>query len=243
MSFTLSGQQESVYGSWGHLPNMYTPPPYNTSGTPKYKALLDNSCLPFVDVPAQSLLNLKVCIEGYYQSAGSMKSVLTNQNYVPTPLLNDVDDITVELHASTSPYATVATSVARLKTDGTAACIFPPLIGHYYIALKHRNALETWSANPIQISANTSYDFTTAAYKAFGNNQVEIEPGFFALYSGDINQDENADLLDLSLLEADISAFQFGYFATDINGDGNVDLMDTPILETNINSFVFSSHP
>lgn len=50
MSFVLSGLQESVYGSWGHLPNMYMLPPYTTTNAPKYKAILDNSCLPFKDV-------------------------------------------------------------------------------------------------------------------------------------------------------------------------------------------------
>jgi len=63
------------------------------------------------------------------------------------------------------------------------------------------------------------------------------------LYSGDLNQDENIDLLDLGDIETDINNFQFGYFATDINGDGNVDLLDGPIVENNINGFIFSSHP
>lgn len=46
MSFVLSGLQESIYGSWGHLPNMYLTQPY-TNSAPKYQAILDNSCLPF----------------------------------------------------------------------------------------------------------------------------------------------------------------------------------------------------
>jgi hypothetical protein len=109
--------------------------------------------------------------------------------------------------------------------------------------IKHRNAIETWSANPITISGITNYDFTTSASQAYGSNQTEVESGIWAFYSGDINQDENIDLLDLGDIETDINNFQFGYFATDINGDGNVDLLDGPIVENNINSFVFSSHP
>ncbi len=243
MAFTLSGRQESVYGSWGHLPDMYMAPPYNTSGTPKYKALLDNSCLPFVDVPTQSTLHLTMFIEGYYQGMGLMIPTMTTQQYLPAPLSNDVDDITVELHTDIPPYTMVASSLARLKTDGTAACLFPLLNGNYYIVIKHRNGLETWSANPVFISSNTNYDFTIAANHAYGNNQIEVEPGIWAFYSGDINQDENVDLLDLSIQEADISNFEFGYYATDINGDGNVDLLDLPLLEANINGFVFSTHP
>ena len=75
------------------------------------------------------------------------------------------------------------------------------------------------------------------------NNQSEVSPGVWAFYTGDINQDENADLFDLSILETDITNFQSGYFATDLNGDGNVDLLDNPVLEENINDFIFSNHP
>lgn len=57
------------------------------------------------------------------------------------------------------------------------------------------------------------------------------------------NQDENADLLDQSILESDIANFNFGYFATDLNGDGNVDLLDSPILDVNVNNFIYSNHP
>ncbi|MCO6460923.1 MAG: PKD domain-containing protein [Saprospiraceae bacterium] len=46
MAFTLSGVQESIYGSWGHLPDIYMQPPYADTA-PKYQACLDNACLPF----------------------------------------------------------------------------------------------------------------------------------------------------------------------------------------------------
>jgi Secretion system C-terminal sorting domain len=49
MSFVLSGKQESIYGSWGHLPDMYMSPPFLDTA-PKYQAILDNSCLPFQDL-------------------------------------------------------------------------------------------------------------------------------------------------------------------------------------------------
>ncbi len=71
----------------------------------------------------------------------------------------------------------------------------------------------------------------------------EVEPSIWAFYTGDINQDENVDLLDLGEMEFDIANFAFGYFPTDLNGDGNVDLLDNPMAEENINNFVFSDHP
>jgi hypothetical protein len=64
-----------------------------------------------------------------------------------------------------------------------------------------------------------------------------------ALFSGDINQDENIDLLDNGDLDQGISNFYFGYMPSDVNGDGNVDLLDMPILEENITDFIYSIHP
>jgi hypothetical protein len=75
------------------------------------------------------------------------------------------------------------------------------------------------------------------------NVQKQMADGPWALFSGDINQDENVDLLDLSILDSSISNFDFGYVSTDINGDSNVDLLDNPIIEENINQFIFSVHP
>jgi hypothetical protein len=71
----------------------------------------------------------------------------------------------------------------------------------------------------------------------------QVEPGVWALYSGDIVVDENMDLLDLGLLENDISNFAYGYLPSDLNGDGNVDLLDSAPMESNISIFIFSSHP
>ncbi|MBK7762090.1 MAG: hypothetical protein IPI46_01800 [Bacteroidetes bacterium] len=190
-----------------------------------------------------SAITIKVFLEGYYQGSGLMASVMQNQGVGSDPLL--CDSIDVEMHQSNSPYAIVETQRAALKTDGTAKCYFSPAInGSYFLSVKHRNGIQTWSAIPIyKGNCPTFYDFTNTETKAFGDNLVEVENGVWAMYSGDINQDENIDLLDMSILDTDMSNFLFGYFASDINGDGNVDLLDSPITEANLNSFVFSAHP
>ncbi|MBK7761903.1 MAG: hypothetical protein IPI46_00835 [Bacteroidetes bacterium] len=193
--------------------------------------------------PYKMTLNLKAFIQGYYQGGGLMENVLYTQGIVP--LANDAcDTIQIELRQSTSPYAVVSSTTQVIKTNGTVTFNGTAAAGQaYYIVIKHRNAVETWSANPVMLTENTMYDFTTAANKAYGDNQTEVATNVWAFYSGDINQDENADLLDASLLETDMANFEFGYFATDLNGDGNVDLLDSPILEVNVNNFVFSSKP
>ncbi|MBK7763356.1 MAG: hypothetical protein IPI46_08270 [Bacteroidetes bacterium] len=72
---------------------------------------------------------------------------------------------------------------------------------------------------------------------------LSTSPNVYGFFAGDVNQDENIDLLDYSIIDNAISGFFFGYEVTDINGDGNVDLLDIPVVETNANNFIFSAHP
>ncbi|MBK7761883.1 MAG: thrombospondin type 3 repeat-containing protein [Bacteroidetes bacterium] len=198
---------------------------------------IDDNCNDLVD---EANITLKLFIEGYFTGMGTMVPCLLNQGFLTGNTI--CDTIEIELHDPLD-YSLVFSTKAVLNTNGFAIAGFQNLDSNYYLAVKHRNGLCTWSANPIAIIENTYYDFTTSANQAYGNNQVEVETGVFAFYSGDINQDENMDLLDASLLEASIANFDFGYFATDLNGDGNVDLLDSPMLEANVNAFIFSNHP
>lgn len=196
-----------------------------------------------IQVTHNCFLNIAIrCyLQGFYAGAGTMTPVLVNAGIGMNPLW--CDSIRVELRSPIFPFQLLASTTALLATNGMATCNLPVGEGSYYIVVKHRNTIETWSSAPGALQQNTLYDFTTSAGKAYNSNQVEVEPGIWAFYSGDINQDENIDLLDLGLLESDISQFLFGYYPTDINGDGNIDLLDSPIVEANINSFVFSAHP
>jgi hypothetical protein len=189
------------------------------------------------------IVNIQVFIQGYYLGSNIMTPALFNQG---TSLDNTLaDEITVELHSATAPYGLVASNVAFLHTDGAVTCSFNTAgPGLYYIAVKQRNSVQTWSSNPVALSsAPTSYNFTNAASQAYGANMIEVEPGVWAFYSGDITQDENVDLSDLAVFENDAIAFLYGYLATDVNGDATVDLIDVPIVENNITNFIYSIHP
>ncbi|MBK7762177.1 MAG: hypothetical protein IPI46_02250 [Bacteroidetes bacterium] len=205
-----------------------------------------NGCVRTSTVNIQSvscagIFTVKCYIEGYYQGAGFMSPVLLNEGVSAITTLTDSIDIV--LRQSISPYGVVATKRAGLSTAGFATANFPTsLSGTYYLSIKHRNAVETWSSIPVMLSTSL-YDFTTADTKAFGANQRLVDPGTWALFSGDVNMDDNVDLLDISLTENDITNFAFGYEPTDINGDGNVDLLDTPIIENNVNNFIYSMRP
>ena len=128
---------------------------------------------------------------------------------VAEPLLTDCDTITVDLHDSTpgSTFNIIASAQAIIHTDGTASVIFPGSVagGAYYIAVRNRTLVETWSALPVAFSATTTYDFATTSTpgvdeQSYGPNQREIEPGVWAMYSGDIDADYFVTANDFALI-------------------------------------------
>ena len=60
----------------------------------------------------------------------------------------------------------------------------------------------------------------------------------WAIYSGDINQDESIDGLDFLILDTSIQNGDGGYSDSDLNGDGSVDGLDYLILDINIQAGV-----
>jgi hypothetical protein len=192
-----------------------------------------------------SVLNLKLYLEGFYLAPGSLTPAMFNSSVAGTTNL-DVDDITVHILNAVNPAGSlpIASATARLKTNGTAICTLSPLNGMYYISIEHRNSVRTCSANPIFIgSTPVNYDFTTAATQAFGGNQVEMQPGKWAFYSGDIDQNGTLDNSDFSEWETDANNFAIGYLPSDLDGDGAATNSDFSIWETNANNFVSGGCP
>ncbi|MFZ1320208.1 MAG: hypothetical protein WAT71_01495, partial [Ignavibacteria bacterium] len=150
------------------------------------------------------------------------------------------DTVTVELHNSFSPFALVDSKKAYITPNGYQTYEFTSVAsGSYYIVLKHRNGLETWSAGAMAMNQgdNINYDFTTASSQAFGNNMV-LKAGEYCIYSGDANQDGVIDATDLGLIDNDAFSFVSGYVPTDCNGDAVIDLTDAGIADNNASNFV-----
>lgn len=206
-------------------------------GTHTISYLPTGYCIPatvtVIVTPSSSILNLKCFIEGFYIGSGTMQPVLNNQGQ-GNPI-TECDSIKVELHDATSPYTTVHTYTGLLQTNGTLSCTFPAGAqgNSFYIVVNHRNAMQTWSATPQLMGATTNYDFSTAVNKAYGDNQVEVETGVFAFYSGDMNQDFSIDAFDYLIMDPDIYNGAGGWLATDLNGDGSVDAFDYLIYDPN----------
>lgn len=65
-----------------------------------------------------------------------------------------------------------------------------------------RNHIETWSAAPISFTGDTVIcNFTASFSSAYGDNQIEVAPGIFAIYAGDVNQDGLVDVSDMAMVE------------------------------------------
>ncbi len=195
-----------------------------------------------IEVKEVAKLNLTTFIEGFMDGSNSaMLPVLLNSG-VMGATSTQCDTITVALHNMASPFAEAFSFKGVLNTDGTISCTFPgAAIGNsYYVVVKHRNALDTWSANPVAITATTSYSFASGVSQAYGSNLV-AKGSLYAMFSGDIDSilgDDAIDLIDYSIWEADYNNLSTGYIQSDLNGDGSVDLIDYSIWEGNFNNLI-----
>jgi hypothetical protein len=150
------------------------------------------------------------------------------------------DTVSVELHKTNSPYALIESQKGILNSAGVGTFTFTNSLNDtsYYIVVKHRNALETWSKTGNAFASNVlSYNFTSAASQAYGNN-LKLKGGKYCLFSGDVNHDGLVDLTDLISVDNDSSSIVTGYTNTDINGDGIVDLSDLIIVDNNNSAYV-----
>ena len=175
-----------------------------------------------------SLLNLTVIPEGLYNFSSYS--------------LNTEDTVRAYLRQSSYPYALIGSAKGTINPI-TFSKIFTfgniPT-DYYYLLVKHRNSIQTWSHFPINYinGRMTSFDFTISISQAYGNNMVEVEDLQFAIFSGDVNQDGSIDASDLLLVDNNTFNFAFGYFPTDLNGDNFTDAGDALIIDNNVSNFV-----
>ncbi|MDQ3020550.1 MAG: right-handed parallel beta-helix repeat-containing protein [Bacteroidota bacterium] len=188
--------------------------------------------------------------------------ILVNENYLPSPknlqlkvfmqglynvsLNSSISDtVKICLRNSSSPYAIIDSSKAVVDPAGNGSFIFPIAqnsVG-YYLVTNHRNTIETWSKLPITFVSNTlSYDFTTSANKAYGDNLI-LRGTKYCIYSGDIDQDDFVDLADYSIADNAANNYLTGYSKEDINGDGIVDLADMSFVDNNAANYVATERP
>jgi len=169
-------------------------------------------------------INLVMFIQGFYNPVSNSQVS---------------DSITAYLRNNNPPYNIADQFKAIVSTNGISSLKFADApTGTYFLVLKHRNGIETWSANGIILRRTltpTDYDFSITSSQAYGSNQKQVDalPVRFAMYGGDINQDGIIDAGDISAVEQDALNSVTGYLPTDVTGDGAVDASDVSLVENN----------
>lgn len=212
------------------------------SPKPSFRHVNGDSCLTFwsyfytmYSTSGSSAINyyLTVVAEGYYDEVNNLSPI------------NDY--IQIVLAETNPPYNRVDTAGVYLDhlwlMNELAFKNAPD--GSYYLVTKHRNALETWSANPVTLTKGygNGHDFTSSDAQAYGNNMI-FKTLRWCLYSGDVDQDDQIDGNDTQITDNDAASFVLGqYLNTDLNGDNFVDGADMVIVDNNAANFVSAVTP
>lgn len=190
-------------------------------------AIITNTIITKI-VPPNKILDLRFRLEAMHPYLDSIKVYLTN---------------------SVSPFQKIDSATVYSQLDGTNFRTLPTfknaLSGiSYYIVVKHRNSIETWSANPVLISTGdtTYFNFTSSQSQANGNNMV-LTGSNWSFYSGDVNQDQGIDAEDLSLVENAAAVALSGINPEDLNGDEFVDASDLSVVENNASLGIYVISP
>ncbi|MEZ4688653.1 MAG: hypothetical protein R3A12_00135 [Ignavibacteria bacterium] len=155
------------------------------------------------------------------------------------------DTITVELRNSVSPFNIIESKkgLGGQGISGLFRYINAVNGTPYYITVRHRNSVTTWSSAPVQFSNNNLvYDFTSSQSQALGSNMV-FANNEWSIYTGDVNHDGLVDLKDGNLIYNDILNFTSGYVNTDLNYDDITDLGDLVLQINNSNKFISEIQP
>ena len=191
--------------------------------------------------------NVKAFLQGYYIGNSQMRPAIFNSGM--SNIATATDSIEVSLWESSNVSNPNFKARSIINNSGIMTAYFPlSTIGQsYYLSLKHRNSIQTWSKNPILINAENFYDFSTNSNKAYsdGFNEplINLGNGIYAIYSGDVNQDGSVDIFDMQNVENNASQFAFGYYNSDCSGDGNTDVSDMNIIENNVGLFIYYARP
>lgn len=224
--FPISGSQVRYNGNYGAM----IVDAYNDSLILKFYNISNSLRDNFKILPPVKTLNLGALLEGLYNEISN--------SMVP-------DTVKVILRDAVSPYPVIDSVKGILNSSGNGLYNFQKAVNStdYFIIVKHRNSIETWSAAGNRFTVNNlNYNFTLSENKAFGNN-LKLKGNRYCIYSGDVNQDGSADAGDISLVENDLYLSLSGYNSSDLNGDYYTDAGDLSIVENNASQNVAAVTP
>jgi hypothetical protein len=191
----------------------------------------------FTTLTPQKTLNITCLVQGLYNGSGGLnKAQGESGDEFPG---NIADQVSIELHHAINGSLLYLLENVSLSTSGQISITIPGNYnGSYYVYIRNRNSIITSSAIPLSFSGNSiSYDFTTGASQAYGNNLMLMTGGLWVVFGGDVNQDGLVDSSDMILVDNSASGFASGYIPSDTNGDGLIDSSDMILVDNNVSIF------
>jgi hypothetical protein len=215
-----------------------------TSGNVTVKGV--NTCGdgPIASYPVSTGKQLSITVfpEGLFNGSGLNKTQgASGDQYTGTI----ADKVTVKLHSSADFNNVVYTLTnVNLSTSGTITeSLSSSYNGSYYLSVTHRNSIQVVSSSPVSFASSTiSYNFSTSASQAYGNNQKQVGSSW-VMFTGDVNQDGCVDGLDFISVDNKAASSPAGYQIEDLNGNGTVNITDINLLQSNATNFVKLLHP
>ncbi len=174
-------------------------------------------------LPTPKKLYMKLFVQGFYDSAADTSAI---------------DTVKVLLRNSFAPYSVTDSSAGVIDIYGNVILEFLKADNatSYYVSIKHRNSIETWSsAGMIFVSNIMTLDMTSSASSAYGSNMklIDSSPVAFGLYGGDVDQDGFINATDVSIVDNGVANYDSGYVLTDLTGNNFVDGTDFLIADNN----------
>jgi hypothetical protein len=186
--------------------------------------------------PLPKVLNLTALIQGFYNGV----------TMVP-------DTVTVQLRNNVSPYTLAEQKKVLLNSSGAGAGSFTTVTGGtpYYLVVKHRNSVETWSKTGKSFTSNQlDYNFTTASTQAYSDGVSTNLPmkqigSKWCFWSGEVTNNYFIEYDDLIQVynKYFLGLEEPGYYVEDVTGNGYVEYDDLVLVYNNYFYGIYSQNP
>jgi hypothetical protein len=146
-----------------------------------------------------------------------------------------------------------------LQTNGSVQCTFPvgALVGSYYIVVNHRSSIPVWSANPVNLSTTSTYNFKNNLSNVYSDAPEQgavaipavhnINTGLYGMWMGEMSDDGYIDATDYLTFVDHVNLSSYGnqyLLDGDFNGDAYVDAADYgSVFDYNSNQGVYTQRP
>lgn len=121
--------------------------------------------------PCSVTISLRVFVEGFYLGGGTMRPVVNTS-------LQLTDTVLLELRSPVAPYSLLYSSSGVVSSSGWIQFVFSPSLWQqtFYLVVKHRNSIETWSKTPFYIPQGIqSFNLTESLIPASNPDQFKTD--------------------------------------------------------------------